>query len=406
MFIIQSIRRALAGSIRAARLAPAFVAAAILLAPAPAHAQMGAMRAMNGMRSPNINARNLKQFASILGLNDEQRKAADELLSGYSTEYLGAVKRLEEVSYAMQDEFASSGDMEVFQEIMPGVMKKFQKKIDSLEKGLMDDLKALLDQQQLQRWPLVERLHRRNSTINWGSLSGECVNLAEIVDGLRLDPAVAAPLSPTLEQYEVDLDRELIARNKLLQDQMDKMWDNMMGQDPEGMMKQFKDMKEAGRRLVDVNNRYARQLQSQLPTELQKKFDAQVKLVSLPKVYRKSYAQRILDAAEAIPDLDATQKEGLHGLREAYERDAGAANEKWAGVILDMEKDDSNPMAAFGMWGMGNQEGPLKDAKDARKAIDDRSVEAVKALLSEPQRARLPDKKNRPEFDFDGPTSK
>jgi hypothetical protein len=389
---------------RLLRLAGAVVACVLAAAPV-ASGQMGAMRAMGGMQRPNVTPRQVQEYATLLGLSEAQRKAAEELVSAYSTEYLAAVKRLEDITKSMQEEFTSTGDMEVFQNVMPDVMKKFQRRIEALEKTLLDDLKSLLDAGQLERWPEVERTHRRKTTISWGSVSGESLDLVEIVDGLRLSDAEKAPVAEILGHYAIDFDRELVARNRLLAQQMDEMWEGMMNQDFDKMVQRFKELRDAGRKIADINSRYARQIEGALPTEKQEEFDKAVKLHSYPRVYVKSYADRVIEAAEALPDLDQAQREGLRGIKEAHEREAGAANEKWAAAILESEADETNPMAAFGGFGQP-KEGPLKDARDARRAIDDRTVDAVNDLLTESQRAKLPDKKKRPEFDFDAPVTK
>lgn len=378
--------------------------AAVLLlgAPRAVHAQMGAMKAMTGMQTPSIGARQVKQYEEILGLSPEQRKAAEELLVGYETDFHAAVRRLEDITKAMQAEFTQSGDLKVYQEILPDVMKKFSKRVKKIEQGMLDDLKALLDDKQASRWALVERAHRRNTTISWGTLSGESVDLADIVAGLRLDSAGTAAVAPILEQYDADLDKALIARNTIMTEQMDSAWDRMMSPDFEKMKKDIKDLKDAGRPIVELNKRYVRQIEGVLPTENREQFNSEVRTHSYPTVYRKPYAMRVLEAAEKLADLDAGQRDSLKSLKESYLRDVTAANTSWAGAIDEQEADDSNPFAAWaGAFGQQEQPGKIKDAKEERKRIDEKTIESIKQLLNEAQRAKLPDQKSRPEFDYD-----
>jgi hypothetical protein len=106
-----------------------------------------------------------------------------------------------------------------------------------------------------------------------------------------------------------------------------------------------------------------------------------------------------------MPDLDPTQKEGIKGIKETYERDAGASNDRWADTIAQIQSETGggNDMYGGGMWQVQQNE-KYTAAREARKQLDDKTVDGVKALLNEEQKKKLPSKKHRPEFDFDAPS--
>lgn len=370
-----------------------------------AEAQVGAWRAMaGGMTTPNVNARQLKLYAKVLNLSPEQAEAAESLLYGYETEYLAAIKRFQEIQQAANSEFMQSGDMQEVQGAVQDAIKKFNKRTETLEKSLMTDMKSLLDSTQLEQWPRVERMHRRMSTINWGSISGESVDVVDLVEGLRMSPEQMAPLTTVLAQYELDLDRELQTRNAMIEEQL-KGWleGGFANFDLEKMKKQASDMRDAGRKILELNKRYASQVQSAVPTEFQPEFAEKVKLASYPIVFRKSYAQRVIEAALKLEDLEASQREAITAIASSHSRDATSLNDRWAAAITDNELNptDDNPFAAM----MPNRQlpEPIKEAKEAREALDKRTIDSVTALLNEAQRARLPEKKYRPDLDFDAP---
>jgi hypothetical protein len=386
-----------------------FAAVLLAIAPAPrAQAQVGAWRAMaGGMTTPNVGARQLKLYAKILELTPAQTEAAEAVLGAYETEYLAAIKRFQEIQQAANQEFMQSGDMQLVQQAVQDAMKKFSKRASTLETSLMNDLKALLEPAQLERWPRLERVHRRMTTINWGSLSGESVDLVDLVEGLRLSSEQASPLSPVLQQYELDLDRELKARNALIEEQMSDWFEKGFANfDLEKMKKQAADTREAGRRILELNKKYAAQVQSLVPQELQAEFADKVRLSSHPVVYRMSYASRVLQAATDMKDLEPAQREAIATIRASYARDAQTANEKWAAAITENELNpvSDNPFAAM-MPGAQLPES-IKEAKKARDDLDERTLDAVKALLTEEQQKKLPEKKYRPELDFDVPSRK
>lgn len=383
----------------------ALLAVAATCVAEPARAQMGAIRAMGGMATPSVNARQLKQYGEILGLSAEQKKAAEELLASYEAEFLASVTRLTTLQKSMQDEFAQTGDLSVIQDVMGDAMKKFRKKIDKVDKGLIDDLKSILTDAQREKWPLVERVHRRKTTINWGSLSGESVDLIEITEGLRLDAAQMANLKDVLEQYSTDLDRQLVGRNKIVEEQVATWLEGMMNPDLEKIQAQAKELREASVTILEINKRFARQIEGQLSLEAQKEFKERVNQSSFPSIYRKSYALRIIEAADKLEGLDAAAKDGIRNVKEQYLRDVVPANDGWAAAISEHELSQDG-MAAMAMQFGRQLPEPIKQAKEVRDALDQKTVDAVRALLTDEQKAKLPDKKFRPEFDFDAPAGK
>jgi hypothetical protein len=396
---------------RLRRLLAAGLAAVTLAAAAPrAQAQFGMMGMggeMGDLVKPSNNARLLKQYAQILSLSPDQKRAADELLVAYQTEFRENVSRLEDIYRSVSEEIQETGDYEMYQSVLPGIMVKFVKKAEKLNQTFMGDLQMLLDPAQLERFSAVERLHRRSSSIKLGLDGLQRLDLIDTIDGLGLDAASTSGAAPVLEQYAADLDRELVARDKLIRGFLDEMATAMEDgknpdQDPTMYMKWFKDISEAGKRMEAINVRYVAQVRGALPEPVQRRLDAEVKLNKYPAIYKASHAGRVFQAAERLADLDAAQKEGLKTLRETYDRDAQAANDKWAGVMDELKaaQTDETAMMGGGIW-MIRQDPKYVEARDARKALDDKTVDAVNALLTEPQRAKLPKKNYRPEWDFD-----
>ncbi len=392
-------------------LGAGLAAIALSFAAPRAEAQMG-LGMMGGemgdLVKPTTNARLLKQYAEMLGLSADQKRAADELLIAYQTEFRDAVTRLEEIYQAINEEVQDSGDWEIYQQAIPSAMVKFMKKTEGLNNTFLGDLKTILDNQQLARFDAVERLHRRKASIKMGLDGLQRIDLVDTVTGMRLDPGAATGSAATLEQYSIEMDRELVSRDKMFRgfiDEMAKFMEegNSPEQEPEFMQKWMKDVTESGQRLESVNAKYIPIVRSSLPEQVQAEYDTQIKLAKYPSIYKRSYAARVFDAAEKLPDLDASQKEALKTIKDTHTRDAGAANDKWAAVLDELKSAQGDQgMFGGGMW-MIRQDPKFVEARDARKAIDDKAVDALKALLNEAQRAKLPKKNYRPEWDFDRP---
>jgi hypothetical protein len=398
-------RRSVVGGLRRLLVLSFCAVLTLTVVPGRASAQWWGGGDMDAMENPALGKRQLKQYSQILTLNPEQSSAAAELLAGYDTEYRAAVQRMREINKAVQEEVQQTGDWNIYQSVFADAGKKFFKKTEKLNNSLLEDIKALLDERQLQQWDRVQRMHRRQTTTRFGWLSGEKLDLTDVVAGMRLDTGATAAVAGPLEQYEIDLDRELQALQKVIHEQMEMSWQDSEGNwDQSKWEKIWKDMRDAGKRIADVNHRSSRQIQGLLPADLQGTFAAQVKLETYPGVYKQSFATRVLEAAEKIEDLDVGQREAIKGLKENHQRDAGAVNDKWAAAIAEIES--GNDQEAMGGWWGGYNENPkIQEHRTARKTVDDKVVEAVKALLNEEQRKRLPDRKKRPEFDFDAPSA-
>jgi Spy/CpxP family protein refolding chaperone len=380
------------------------VACALFFAAAPAHAQwFSPWQVMEDANTPGVGARQFKQYAELLNLSPDQRSAGEELFSAYEREYRGISKRMQEVNKSIQEEYDNDDEIDIWREVWPKVIKNFLKKTEKLDKGFMDDLRALLDAGQQSRWPQVERLHRRQTTLNHGTRPGEQIDLIDIVQGMRMDPAALQSVNPLLEQYAADLDRELVARDKFIDNSMDRFFDGWTNWDQEKMKQLYSEMNKLSQKIVDVNHTYARQIQGVLPADLQEPFDLRVKQRMFPRVYRKTFAARVIETALALPDLDPGQREGVKGIRETFERESTAINDKWAAGLEEQEaRRRENPSP----WGWGGDDDPkIVEARKQRKDLEKKTVDSISAILTAEQRKKLPDRKWKPEFDLDAPST-
>lgn len=377
---------------------------ALFLTAEPSSAQwFSPWQVMEDANTPGVGARQFKQYAELLNLNPDQRSAGEELFSAYERDYRTISKRMQEINKAIQEEYDNDDEIDVWREVWPKVIKNFLKRTEKLDKGFMDDLKALLDAGQQSRWPQVERLHRRQTTLNHGTRAGEQLDLIELVQGMRLDPAVMQSVNPLLEQYAIDLDRELAARDKFMDSSMDRFFEIWMNWDQEKMKQLYSEMNKLSQKIVDVNHNYARQIQGTLPPDVQEAFDLRVKQQMFPRVYRKTYATRVIEAAQKLADLDPGQREGLKGIRETFERESAAVNDKWAAGLEEQDtkrRENPNP------WGWGGDDDPkIAEARKQRKDLEKKTVDSISAILTAEQRKKLPDRKWKPEFDLDAPST-
>lgn len=340
---------------------------------------------MGQMMTPALSARDLDRVVASLGLNDEQKAAVKVLHEGFAEEMRTALENVRKQTETIRDEFRDTQDPEVFQKMRP-IMEKARDARRKADEQFMNDVKAVLTPAQAEKWPSAERAMRRVTTVRRGLMSGERVDLIQVVDELKLDGESAASVKPILDAYEMDLDRELIQRNKQYEEGLDRMAQLRDAGDFEGIQEVIAKGREASVKVRDVNRRYARQIEGQLPEASREAFQAEFKRQSFPEVYRETNAARSLDAAVGFADLTPEQKDQVLAMRESYRRSLAATNDKLAAAIEENEMNfDVRRM------GRGQQdENPANDIRRDRRDLDRTTIEKLRAVLTDAQKERLP----------------
>lgn len=366
--------------------------------PAMAQAQQPQRITVNmrdgGGAAPAIARRNVEKYADLLSLSGEQKESALTIHDGYAAAMKTVQKARQDAMADLSRSAQDSGDHGVFLEKMPAIEKEFREKSGKLEKGFMEDLKSLCSAgAQEQAWARVERMRRREVELRRGTMSGESMDLVEVVGGFKFAPDTAKSLSPTLEEYEGDLDAQLKARQQAMVDT--PAFEAGKPFDMEKMQASLAKAREVGTKVREVNDRYARKLEAMVPEDKKAEFHAAVRQAMFPTVYRPSRVARDLDKALALKDLTPEQKESLSSLRSSYKRDLGPANDSWAAAIEETEKGDSGDRAMVGPGGglmavrMNDEPPKLADARKARRELDDKAREKMKSTLSEGQMAAI-----------------
>lgn len=358
---------------------------------------MGGMFGRN-MFEASVTSRSLENYSKMLGLDADQETAAKALLEGYQQSFAEMADKARDTMSRMREEmrgaFAEGGpDPEVFNK-MGQEFTKFRKAGTELEQGFFNDLKAVLTPQQTEKWPSVERLHRRETSIGRGLLAGERVDLIKLVDDAKLAPEARKTLDQVLSDYETELDREIVSRNAAYDAVQGRMRE--MFQDPNNpeSVKAFEDGRAAGLRLRDVNRKYARQIEGLLPEESREAFSTSFRRESYPEIHRATYATRAIDAAAAMTDLDDAQKTTIASIRESYTRDLNAVNREMEEARDKRESTGKLEDLLPRRWGGGGRGGDEGDPlRERRTSLQDAAVEKLKSVLTPDQFAALPERR-------------
>lgn len=351
---------------------------------------------------PSVTSKEMDQYAQMLGLNKSQKEAVDLLFDAYQQDFNTAAKDMRDRMEKLREEARDSGDAAGWQ-AFGDEMTKFRNKRQEMETAFFSDIKATLSPQQQEKWPAVERLRRRERTLNRGLMSGERVDVVKLVDDLKLTPEQMKAVTPVLEQYQVELDRELIPRNQLFDQGQNRFREMFQGGDMTEIQKNWDQARAASIKVRDVNSKFARQVEQLLPEDKQPEFAQAVRRESFPQIYRPSNATRLLDAAAAMTDLDASQKQAITTLKESFTREYSALSKQMEQAYSTREAaiTPADVMGRFGGGGGGG--GPrggggfgmvdsqeLTDLRDKRRDLESQTADKVRSLLTEEQAAKLP----------------
>jgi hypothetical protein len=348
----------------------------------------GMMGGMMGGGDSVISENQLEKYAKIAGMNEDQTQAATMLHEGYQAQVRELQDAMRSKMEAARDAFRESGDPSEFQ-AMREEMTKVRADRKKLDTSFMNDVKALLTDEQAAKWVKVEMAMNRDQLLRRGMLSGERVDLFRLVDDLELAEESRKPVDELLSQYEVDLDRELVKRDAFTEKVITQM--DELREDPAKAQAMLEEGRTAGVRVRDVNRRYARQIADMLPAESKAAFDTAFQRESFPTVYRESSVTRGVNAAMGFDDLTEEQRGKLQEISAKYAREAATLNEKLAKAEEENEMTMTAERMMGGRRGGGDgEETPLQLARQERRELDRKTNEALREVLTESQREKLP----------------
>ena len=342
-----------------------------------------------GMDAP-VTKSEMERYSKMLKFTDDQREAAKALFEGFEAAFKPKADAARKAMEDAREEFRETRDPGVW----AGVGEKMSKMRDDrkvAEKQLLDDVKSILTPEQTAQWPRVERERRREQVMRSGVMSGERADLIKIIENMKLADDAQRAVQPVLDTYEADIDGSLIKRNEVTEkftSQGNKLREAFMGG---GDMTEVNTLFEEGRvaamKVRDTNRRYARQIEGLLTADDLAKFTSEFRKESYPQIYRTSrYGSKVIDAAAAF-EIDATAQQALAAIKEDYNQRTNSFNEQ-AEKAQDSQEES---MTIQTMMGMRDNE-DMRKVRDARRELETKTIEQIKALLTPEQIAKLPER--------------
>jgi len=127
--------------------------------------------------------------------------------------------QMEKLGEQVQKEMKSSGAFDQMRASLGTMVtdfNKWQEAKQRLRSGFIDGMQASLTDPQMKKWPAFDRFLVREKTLPRGTISGESVNLFIVLDESGLSKETFAKLQSIMDEYELQLDAALKARNDLI----------------------------------------------------------------------------------------------------------------------------------------------------------------------------------------------
>jgi hypothetical protein len=343
----------------------------------------------NGQEAPAFNRRQIERMAERMELTEDQKVAAMTLLEGYEEQVRKAQEDARTRRREAMEKFRESQDPAVWDTVRDSATadRDARKKLDT---QLLTDLSAVMTAEQAAKWPSAERALKRGQSLRRGLLSAERADIMELVQESELPEQTLKELEPVLSQYELDIERQLAERDRLMEAAgMDQMFRMRMSGDNEGLEKFLAERRDAATKVRDINKRYARQIQDALPEDAKPAFAQRFKEESYPDIYRRTQGHRAIDAAWSMSDLSDEQKLKIDDIRNTF---TGAADK--ANATLQTHRDrmeaDLTParLAQEGMRALEDED--MRSAMRARRELDQGVLAQLKDVLTPEQFEKLP----------------
>lgn len=371
----------------------ALIVAAALFASAPR--ALAQAWGMSSLMQPPVTSEDIGRLIEIIEADEEQEAVMRDLFQTLMQKHETASEQFREIMQAAQQE--AQRDPSAMRDMFKK-MHEFMGYTKGLKESLFEDISLVLTPEQAEQWPRFERYHRRQHVLddNQAFISGSRVDLVGLVgDVVEDESALEEPeTADLLRRYEVELDRALKAKEELGERQFTEMVEAFAdGGNWMDMMPMWEKMLEEGREnqteIRDVNERYLRLIGLRVESAGGTDLEAEYNQRAMPEVYGENYVDSAFETAMGLEDLTDEQEEQIAGLLEAYEREAQAIRDKWAEAVVEwQERVTMTDM--FGGAKAGGSEGATQ--RSAKKELDGRYYEQVRAILTEDQRQQLPER--------------
>ncbi len=361
-----------------------------------APAQFGLAGGIGEAFRPAFTTRDVQLAVQMLRLDDAQKFILETLFEDYDSEFrLGVDGFRNNVSELRTQIDPNNPDPGQIMRVVFGTINEWRDESRGLADTLMNDLRGLLNEDQLQDWGPYNRKLFRLKYLKNGQLPGENLDLLSDVRELGLAEEQMAELQPLLEEYEQQLDSALRKREDYMQRSQSDLIEAIQEENYQTGLDVAARQVEMRKGVRNVNEQYTRTIASSLPTDVGPEFLSRIRTRTYPRVYRRTPAERAFDAAMKIEDLDAFTQEAVSELQQAYLIELESFNDRLVRLIrnqkpLEIQFKVEQAVARLSRKATERFVDESRAEFTKRSEISGRYMDQLKAVLTPEQFASLP----------------
>jgi len=357
--------------------------------------------------APQLTVRDLQEMERTLALDPAQREVIETIIVDYQEDLRKMGERLRDDMAKLREDVRARGAaggnwmerIEPFREKMTSM----EAEKDRRDERMWSDIKAVLREDQLDRWSEFERFLRRKRLLPRGILAGESVDLIALVDTVAVDATQRAALEPTLDEYAREIDLALQAREDAAEQARENLREMFQERDLDRTAEQARAQNAARLRVRDINHRYMQRLAAELG-DAGERFREAYRREAYPDVHQETYAERAVRAALGLPDLTEGARQSIEALAGELEQRLEVKNREIERLYREheperLERRIDMVRALVSGERVDREPDPIREALRERREFEGQIVGRLKSLLTPEQIAALPASPSRPDFE-------
>lgn len=294
---------------------------------------------------PTVRETEIDEIAAMFELDETHVDLIKSLYGGYRTAFDTGADGARESLHEIRIDARETRDWEEMSRQMKKAGDVWHERRAELERQFFNDVKSVLNEQQVEQWSSYERDWRRRNLLRRGArLSGESVDLINVVKELELEDEERASLDESLLLYARDIDAALQERQRATEELAALQTDLTNEESMTRMREMYERLGVRRQSVRDVNMRYVDILQNQLSEESSDALMVAFHTAAYPGIFRPTPADQYIAMARDIESLTEEQTETIENIASQYETEVYRLNLKMAEFVED--SIDRNPQIA------------------------------------------------------------
>ncbi len=295
----------------------------------------------------------------------------------------------EEMQQQRVEQWQSPDRQAAFEEVALLMQDQLRLK-QQMKNELEGDLVAILNEEQLELWPPLQRQLIRDRLLPRGRLSGETVDVMGLVEQQKFDDEILVKLLPVLGDWDVQVSQALTDRDNHMVENQGILMSAMRTMDTNAGLNVMKTQGKLAEVVRDVNDMAIENIVLLLPSDVSKEFDTEAKRKGYPLIFRLTRAERAYKAAQELEGIEPDILQAIIELEEAMLLELEYANVRLFSETHRWEAqeglDRMNRFASRMTGGTSERaESPIQKSEEAKQVIEDNYIEQLKMLLTEEQ---------------------